>query len=109
MASLTAMAVSAGMRSPMMEESVSRSISMPDLMMNSAMTAPSQLSRLLPVVMKMSAATSVEPEMMESNSASLPEATSASESTFSPVFFTYSPSRIFTTTATAMMSRDSLE
>ena len=45
---------------------------MPDLMMNSAMTAPSQFSRLLPVVMKISAATSVEPEMMEDHMVKYP-------------------------------------
>ena len=42
-------------------------------------------------------------ERIASKEASLPEATSAPELTFSPCFFTYLPSSSFTMMATAMM------
>ena len=52
----------------------------------------------------MMAATSVEAEITASSRASSPEAMRESDFTFSPVALTYCPSRIFTTTATAMMT-----
>ena len=54
----------------------------------------------------MMAAINVDNDNIASNNASLPDAIRACELIFSPVLLTYLPSKIFTTTATAIMIND---
>ena len=105
---LIARANSASTLSPSSWEIVSRSMSTPDLMMTMDMTAPSHASRETPAVRYTIAATSVDAEITESSMASVPEFTSESEFTFSPTPFTYLPSTILTSPATATMISDTV-
>ena len=89
-------------------EIVSRSMSIPDLMITMDITAPSHASRDTPVIMKIIAATSVDAEIIESRVASSPESMSEEEFTFSPTLFTYLPRTIFTTTATATITSETV-
>ena len=89
--------------SPRIWLSVSLNMSIPDLMMMTEMAAPKYASMPTPDIRNTIAATRVDADIIESKRASLPDALRASELTFSPVFFTYVPRTILTTTATATM------
>ena len=72
-------------------------------MMSIEIRIPTKASMLTPVKMKIMAARSVDDEISESLRASLPEAISESESSFSPFFLVYSPRNTLTKIATVMI------
>ena len=82
---------------------------MPDLMMNTAIIAPSHASSDRPKIRYTAAATRVEADIIESISASAPEFMSESEFTCLPTLFTYSPRAIFTATPAATIIRAAVE
>ena len=79
---------SSSVRFPSISSRVSLSISRPALMMNTAMTAPTQASRLIPQAMKTIAESSTDAESIASKVASEPEAMREPELTSSPFFLT---------------------
>ena len=86
-----------------MESTVSLSISILALIITSDMITPKIPSRDMCQNIDIIAAINVDNDRIASKNASLPDATSACEFISSPTFFTYFPSPIFTTTATAMI------
>ena len=71
-------------------------------------TTPTYASREIPLIRKTTAETSTEKERMASKLASEPEAIREPEFTFSPWAFTYLPRISLTTTATAMITKETV-
>jgi len=102
---LTDLDISVEILAPSISPIVSFNVSKPVFMIITAISIPTKASILRPVVIKMIAARSVDAEMIESFSASFPDATRESDESFSPDFFVYSPKRIFTIIAAVTIIR----
>ena len=93
---------------PIMLSKVSLSMSILALIMTIEMITPRIPSREILKNIEIIAAISVERDRIASKNASLPEATRAWELISSPTRFTYWPKTNFTTTATAIIRRETL-